>query len=116
VPEGSRVPRRYRCQPDLALQARAEALGLPSVASLSPAERTSLYLRLRPTFTTPWYGDPGYAQLDRRCAVEIREGADDRSEMGALHDVYGPQRERNLRARLDEYLRFGLEAGIFYET
>jgi len=116
VPEGSRVPRRYRCQPDLALQARAEALGLPSVASLSPAERTSLSLRLRPTFTTPWYGDPGYAQLDRRCAVEIREGADDRSEMGALHDVYGPQRERNLRARLDEYLRFGLEAGIFYET
>ena len=27
-----------------------------------------------------------------------------------------PQREANLRARLDEYLRFGLEAGIFYAS
>jgi hypothetical protein len=116
VPEGSRVPRRYRCQPDLALQARAEALGLPSVGSLSAAERTAILLRLRPTWTSLFYGDPGYAQLDRRCAVEIREGADDQSEMGAFHDVYPPQRERNLRVRLDEYLRFGLEAGIFYET
>jgi hypothetical protein len=36
--------------------------------------------------------------------------------MGAFHDLYQPQRERNLRVRLDEYLRFGLEAGVFYET
>jgi hypothetical protein len=27
-----------------------------------------------------------------------------------------PQRESNVRTRLDEYLRFGLEAGIFYQT
>ena len=27
-----------------------------------------------------------------------------------------PQREANLRAALDEYLRFGLLAGIFYVT
>ena len=29
---------------------------------------------------------------------------------------YQPQRETNLRLRLDEYLRFGLEAGFFYAT
>jgi hypothetical protein len=27
-----------------------------------------------------------------------------------------PQREGNLRIALDEYLRFGLEAGIFFVT
>jgi len=46
----------------------------------------------------------------------IRAGADDEGEMGALHLLHAPQRERNLRLRLDEYLRFGLEAGIFYAT
>ncbi|MGH7527760.1 MAG: hypothetical protein ACREMX_13775 [Gemmatimonadales bacterium] len=116
VPEGSRLPRRHRCQPDLALKARAKALGLDSSDDLSPAERTMLFLRLRPMFRSLRYGDPAYAQLSRRCAREIREGADDGAEMGAFHDLYQPQRERNLRIRLDEYLRFGLEAGVFYET
>ena len=36
--------------------------------------------------------------------------------MGAGHYLYQPQRESNLRTRLDEYLRFGLEAGIFYAS
>ena len=36
--------------------------------------------------------------------------------MGATHLLYGPQRESNLLLRLDEYLRFGLEAGYFYAT
>jgi hypothetical protein len=116
VPDGARLPRRYRCQPDLALEARAEALGLASPDDLSAAERAMLLLRLVPMFRSLRYGDPAYAQLGRRCAAEIREGAEDQAEMGAFHDLYQPQRERNLRARLDEYLRFGLEAGIFYET
>ena len=33
--------------------------------------------------------------------------------MGAFHELFEPQRETNLRIRLDEYLRFGLEAGVF---
>ena len=44
----------------------------------------------------------------------IAQGAEDESEMGVFHDIYGPQRLRNLRFRLDEYLRFGLEAGVIY--
>jgi hypothetical protein len=116
LPPGSRVPRRYRCQPDLALAARAKALGLGSADDLPADERARVETRLVPTFRSLRFGDPSYAQLDLRTAVEIREGGEDRSEMGAFHDVYGPQRERNLRVRLDEYLRFGLEAGIFYET
>ncbi len=36
--------------------------------------------------------------------------------MGVTHELYQPQRETNLRIRLDEYLRYGLEAGFFYAT
>jgi hypothetical protein len=91
LPPGSRVPRQYNCQPTTEDQAA----------------------RVRPVFTSRRYGDAAYCQLSRKCAVEIRQGADDEAEMGAFHDLYQPQRETNLRARLDEYLRFGLEAGIF---
>ena len=92
LPLESKAPRRYRCRPEDAAEA----------------------VRVRPQFTSRSYGDPGYAQLSQRCAVEIREGADDEVEMGAFHDLFQPQRETNLRVRLDEYLRFGLEAGIIY--
>ena len=46
----------------------------------------------------------------------IRQGADDDGEMGVLHVLAQPQREANLRIRLAEYLRFGLQAGLFYAT
>ncbi len=94
IPLGSRTPRRYRCQPTSAADA----------------------LRVQPQFTAEQYGAPAYCQLSDRCAVEIRTGADDESEMGAYHDLYAPQRETNLGIRLDEYLRFGLEAGVFHAS
>jgi len=88
--ESSRILRCYRCQP------------------------TPDATRVYPGFTSLRYGNPGYCQLSLDCAAEIRQGADDKAEMGVFHDLYQPQRETNLRVRLDEYLRFGLEAGIFY--
>ncbi len=94
LPAGSRVPRRYRCQP--------------------AADEDAA--RVRPLLASSRYNNAAYCQLSVRCPVEIREGADDESEMGAFHDLYQPQREAHLRARLNEYLRFGLEAGIFYST
>ena len=36
--------------------------------------------------------------------------------MGVLHDLFQAQREINLRVRLNEYLRFGLEAGIVFAS
>jgi hypothetical protein len=69
-----------------------------------------------PHFTSLRYGDPGYAQLRSATARVIREGADGGGEIGVTHPLYQPQRETNLRIRLDEYLRFGLAAGIFYVT
>jgi hypothetical protein len=94
LPFESIVPRRYRCQPDSAVSAR----------------------RLAPRFTSLSFGHAAYAQLSMSTAVEILSGADDESEMGAFHHLYAPQRDRNLRIRLREYLRVGLEAGIIYES
>jgi hypothetical protein len=90
VPPGSRTPRRFQCVGD------------------DPAHR--------PFHTSLRYGDPGYMQLRRSTHEAIRTGADDESEMGVTHELYQPQRETNLRVRLDEYLRYGLEAGFFYAT
>ena len=105
VPAGSGTPRRFHCQPDLA------------VARLSdPALAAETRRRMMPMFTSLLYGDAGWAQLARRCALEIRTGASDGAEMGAFHSLKGPQREANLRLRLREHLRVGLEAGIFYRT
>ena len=94
VPLGAQVPRRHRCQPADALQAA----------------------RVRPVFGSLEYGDPSYALLDPLTPEEILTGADDQSEMGAFHDLFQPQREAALRARLREHLRFGLEAGVLYAT
>ena len=67
-------------------------------------------------YTSLRFGDPAYGQLRAGTPEVIRRGADDESEMGVTHLLYAPQREANLLLRLDEYLRFGLEAGIFYAS
>jgi hypothetical protein len=90
----SQVPRRFACRPATDDDPRA----------------------VRPQFTSLRYGHYAYCQLSRRTSAKVAEGADDEAEMGVYHDLYQPQREANLRLRLDEYLRFGLEAGIFYAS
>ena len=87
---GARVPPRFHCQPE-------------------PDDSL-----VRPRLVSRRFRDPEYCQLSAFCPAEIRQGADDEAEMGAFHDLFEPQREAHLRSRLDEYLRFGLDAGIFY--
>lgn len=120
LPRGSQVPRRYRCQPDLAIQKAITAIETKQAGALTDAQRESItngvYARVQPAFTSLRYGSPAYCQLRKLTPIEIRTGADDESEMGVFHQVHQPQRETNLHVRFDEYLRFGLEAGIFYET
>jgi hypothetical protein len=105
IPDGSKVPRAYRCQPGFALEGVTDA-----------AERQAILDHVTPAFTSERYIDAGYAQLAHSCAVEIRQGAEDESEMGVFQFLHQPQREANLRAAVDEYLRFGLEAGLFLVT
>ena len=91
LPLSARVPRRYRCQPEE---------GTPPVA---------------PRMLSLRYGTPIYCGLSARTADAIRRGAEDEGEMGAFHHLLASQRETNLRVRLAEYLRAGLESAIFYE-
>jgi hypothetical protein len=119
VPFGSRTPRRHRCQPDLAIRAQLDA-ALAADPAMSAADqdalRASVAARLQPSFTATAYGQPAYLQLRMAAPAEIRTGAADGSEMGAYCLLKQPQREGNLRTRLDEYLPFGLEAGPIYIT
>lgn len=84
IPEGSQTPRRFRCQPDLAVQ-----------QTTSPFQQARLRTRITPAFTARQYGEPGYGQLSLTCPEEIRTGAEDGSEMGALSHLRQPQREAN---------------------
>lgn len=115
----SRVPRRYYCQPDRAVKEAIDA-AIKDNPHISTAKKdwiaADIKSWLKPCFTGQHYSQPGYAQLHLSSPLEIRSGADDGSEMGAFHDLYQIRRETNLRVRLDEYLRFGLEAGIVYAT
>jgi len=92
LPAASRVPRRYHCIPD-------EQAGA-----------------MRPVFTSTRYGEPGYAQLDPRTPESVWRGADDESELGALHHLNQPLRQAYLARRLEDYTRFGLEVGLLFAT
>jgi hypothetical protein len=111
---GSATPRRFRCQPDLALSERAEELGLDNVADLPLPERSRIIRRQRPEYTSEHYGDPGYAQLSLAAADGVRQGAESGAEMGAFEKLKQPQRLANLQLRLEEYLPFGLRAGSIF--
>lgn len=111
----SHTPRRYHCQPDLAV---AEvAIDDPTLTgdALAAAKENEV-LRVRPHFNSLRYGNPEYCQLAFDCAGEIRRGADDESEMGVFHDLFQPQREANLRARLAEYTPAGMDAGVLFAS
>jgi hypothetical protein len=119
VPPGSHVPRRYRCQPDLEIDREiAQALERnPMLTAVEKNQITSFVQGwLVPSFKARNYGSPFYGQLHLGCPLQIRTGAEDGSEMGVFSQIKQPQRESNLRIRLQEYLPFGLEAGIIYVT
>lgn len=86
LPASSRVPRRFRCT------------------------------TAAPDFTSTDRRHHAFGQLAGNCPAEIRRGAEDGGEMGALHFLLEAQRVASLRARIDDHLRFGLEAGVFFVT
>ena len=114
------MPRRYRCQPQLeaetriaALRAQARAAGGATTPAEEEAVRAEVEAVVRPLFVSRIYGDPALGQLELHCALQIRAGAESGAEMGAYEHLQQPQREANLQDALHEYLRLGLEAGVF---
>lgn len=121
VSPGSRTPRRYGCQPDLAIisakeEFRKAVRGDKINAASQELEAIIRHTadKVRPRFNSEHFGNPAYCQLSSDCALEIKRGAEDESEMGVFHDLYQPQREANLRIRLGEYTPAGMEAGLVF--
>jgi hypothetical protein len=119
IPLGSRTAPRFRCQPDLALEAATAALraatGNPE-AQLTDAEASAIARGILPRFTATRYEHPAFAQLHALCPAGILGGGDGGTEMGAFARLGGPIRLANLRAALGDTLRVGLEAGLFTVT
>lgn len=108
VSRDSSVPRPYRCQPALAIEA--------ALAASPAADPAAIEARLRPTFTTLRWGDAAHAQLSAQCAAEITTGADDGNEMGAWHFLLQAHRTANALGQVGQYLRFGMEAGLTHAS
>ena len=111
VSTGCRTPRRHACQPDGVIAAVKARVSDPVKQA---SEIANEKLRVRPQFNAVRFGKPDYAQLAETCAIEITRGADDESEMGVFHDLFQPQREANLKARLEEYTPAGMDVGVFF--
>lgn len=123
APPGSQVPQQYHCQPSFEIATEIDATKLAAQQSgqvLPPGWDTQLTASIQewlvPGFETTVYGFPQYCQLRLSAPVQIRAGASDGAEMGAFNLLKQPQRETNLRIRLDEYVPFGRSAGIIYVT
>lgn len=105
VPITSRTPSRFRCQPDLKLEAAQDPL----------AQKEALAATMV-VFESEQFGQPTYSQLSVETAIGIREGAEDGSEMGAFHLLFQPQRFRLLNAIIADYLPYRLKASYFLIT
>jgi hypothetical protein len=115
VPPDSVTPRRYRCQPDLAVRRALEAAG-PLTPAQGAALRAETALRVRPEYTSEAYGQPAWLQLARSAPEEITTGSEDGADMGVWCHLKQPQRAANLKLRLEEYLPFGLEPALIRVT
>jgi hypothetical protein len=119
VPPGSTTPRRFRCQPDLAIDAAITAATIGGVipgATEQQQIRNDVAARVVPAFVSRAVAAPAYLQLADSGPAEIAAGAESGDEMGLFRGLYNGRRESNLRYRLNEYLRIGLEAGVVHAT
>lgn len=94
LPPGSRVPRAYRCLPESGASANA----------------------IRPVFHSSNFASPTYAQLSPACNPAFRTGASDAGEIGALNRLQLTHRLREGAFRIEEFVRFGMDAGIFFAS
>jgi hypothetical protein len=69
-----------------------------------------------PIFTSTKFGQPGYAQLSQAAPTEILRGAENGSEIGAFSGLLNPIKLDSLRAKIDEYMPFGLIPIFIMET
>lgn len=67
-------------------------------------------------FVSRRFGDPGYAQLSETAPDTIIRGAENRSEIGAFNSLLNPIKLDDLKAKVNEFMPFGLIAQYINET
>jgi hypothetical protein len=113
IATGSTTPRRFRCQPDLAVADSARARGLPA---LPPTEADRVRQGLVPVFLDIDPDEPTLGLLSPLCAPGIRAGGEGGKEMGAFAGTGEPMRFANVVTLFDDYLPAALEAGLLDDT
>lgn len=112
IAPGSTMPRRFRCQPELALAAAARLKG----AALTGSETASTILAVKPIFLDESLDEPTVAMLHPLCADGIWQGGAGETEMGVFCDAATALRMGNVRSLFDDYVPFGLAAGLIDDT
>lgn len=67
-------------------------------------------------FTSTRFGDPGYMQLSTVATGNIVRGAENGAEMGVYNALINPIKLDSLRAKVKEYMPFGLLPVYIFET
>lgn len=106
-----KTPQQYYCQPSQAHERQGFRKQCGDIAA-NPAQ--TAWEAIEPIFSSLRYGDPSYCQLTLDCPREIREGAEDGSEMGAFHDLFQPQREQALSRRVEEFTPLSLRTSLIF--
>lgn len=128
------TPQQFYCQPNQIY----ERLNLAQNTCDSVEASDTSWSLIRSAFTSERYGDAGYCQLkymtssmrqatcccttatesdpNVACDKAITQGAESGSEMGAFHDLYQPQRQDNLRRRIEEFTPFPMHAELRIES
>jgi hypothetical protein len=107
----NRLPRRFRCQPDLAWEARQPGFELASEAERQQ-EIDRLRLALAPRFVDTEPDEPAYALPALANPREIAFGGENETEMGAWRFLGGAIRIANLTDLFADFVPFGMEAGV----
>ncbi len=103
LPPESPMARRYRCQPDMAL-----------ANAPNSQERARILARFRPQYRSLDPLAPGFLLLEESVPAEIRQLAEDGGEPGCWNHLQHETRVANLRNALPQFLRFGMEPGLFF--
>jgi hypothetical protein len=80
------------------------------------AYRTQSVTDARSLFTSTRFGDPGYGQLSDLAPDTILRGGEDGIEIGAFSSLLNPIKLDSLKAKVDEFLPFGLIPHFITET